>query len=279
MKRNEEVMMNLILETAKSDKRIRGVIMQGSRVNKRITPDEWQDYDIIYVVNETLSFIEDKNWIHHFGEILYMQLPENEHLEECYGWLVQFKDGNRLDLHVDVLNYAKKVMAKDSLSLVLLDKDHVLGEPIPNDSSYWVKPMDEGAFHQSCNEFWWCLNNVGKGLARQQIPLVMDMSDILRKEYLKLLEQEVAFAYDYQINVGKSGKFLPCYLEDEVWQNYLSTYSDAKLENLWKAVSIMCRGFDTQARKLAKLLGFQYNETEAKASFEYFNEIKRKSVA
>ena len=39
----------------------------------------------------------------------------------------------------------------------------------------------------------------------------------------------------------------------------------------------MCEGFDIEAKKLARWLDFQYNDAEAKASFAYFKEIKRKS--
>ncbi len=185
----------------------------------KIEPDEWQDYDIIYVVEETKSFIEDEGWIQCFGRILYMQLPESEQLDCCYGWLVQLADGNHLDLHVDTLDYTKQVMEEDSLCHILLDKDGELGKTQPDDSSYWEKPMDEAAFQRSCNEFWWCLNNVGKGLARRQISYVMDMLDLLRKEYLNLLIQEAGFTHDYRINVGKSGKFLPRYLEEKSWHD------------------------------------------------------------
>ena len=251
--------------------------MQGSRVDLKIEPDEGQDYDIIYVVEETKSFIEDEGWIQCFGRILYMQLPESEQLDCCSRWLVQLADGNRLDLHVDTLDYAKQVMEEDSLCHILLDKDGELGKTQPDDSSYWVKPMDEATFQRSCNEFWWCLNNVGKGLARRQISYVMDMLDLLRKEYLNLLIQEAGFTHDYRINVGKSGKFLPRYLEEKSWQNSLSTYCDAKLEHLWESALTMCEGFDIEAKKLARWLDFQYNDAEAKASFAYFKEIKRKS--
>ena len=68
-------MYELILSIANNDKRIHAVYMNGSRVNKNVPSDIFQDYDIVYVVNETSSFIEDKKWIENFGEILYMQYP------------------------------------------------------------------------------------------------------------------------------------------------------------------------------------------------------------
>lgn len=101
--REEQEMFDLILNTAKKDERIRAVYMNGSRTNPNAVKDIFQDYDIVYVVEETRPFREHKSWIDQFGEKLYMQYPEDncfyEHdVESCYGWLIQFADGNRLDL-------------------------------------------------------------------------------------------------------------------------------------------------------------------------------------
>ena len=59
-------------------------------------------------------------WIDRFGERLFMQYPdENPYYEdetnkqECSGWLMQFADGNRLDLHVVTLKYAEQEVLKD----------------------------------------------------------------------------------------------------------------------------------------------------------------------
>ena len=99
--RSETEMLKLIVEVAEKDDRIRAVYMNGSRTNKNVKKDIFQDYDIVYVVNETRPFIEDKAWIDIFGERLYMQCPDEidvingieRDFDKCYGWLIQFKDG------------------------------------------------------------------------------------------------------------------------------------------------------------------------------------------
>ncbi len=57
--RSEEEMYHLILQKAQLDERIRGVLLNGSRANKQVKPDRLQDFDIMYVVTELTSFIED----------------------------------------------------------------------------------------------------------------------------------------------------------------------------------------------------------------------------
>lgn len=66
--RAEEEMMNLIIGYAMNDNRIRAVYMNGSRTNPNAPKDLFQDFDIVYVVTETASFIRDESWILHFGD-------------------------------------------------------------------------------------------------------------------------------------------------------------------------------------------------------------------
>ena len=76
--------------------------MNGSRTNENVPKDMFQDYDVVYVVEETKSFIEDNYWINLFGEILYMQYPDEPPFsprdkENSYAWLMQFTDEIRID--------------------------------------------------------------------------------------------------------------------------------------------------------------------------------------
>ncbi|HMN61986.1 MAG TPA: aminoglycoside 6-adenylyltransferase, partial [Anaerolinea sp.] len=61
--RSKQEMMDLILNTAKNDPRIRAVIMNGSRVNPNAPVDIFQDYDIIYVVTEVEPYVRNLDWI------------------------------------------------------------------------------------------------------------------------------------------------------------------------------------------------------------------------
>src|SRR5580692_11757363 len=75
--RSSEEIKKIILEVAEKDVRIRAVLLNGSRANPKITPDKFQDFDIVYIVTEIESFLSEHNWIKIFGEILIMQLPDD----------------------------------------------------------------------------------------------------------------------------------------------------------------------------------------------------------
>ena len=57
--RSEEEMMNLILQVAKDDERVRAAYMNGSRTNPNAPKERFQYYDVAYVANSTESYYEN----------------------------------------------------------------------------------------------------------------------------------------------------------------------------------------------------------------------------
>jgi aminoglycoside 6-adenylyltransferase len=270
--RNEQEMYHLILQTAKEDDRIRAVYLNGSRTNKDAPKDLFQDYDVVYVVNDTIPFVEDRHWIDRFGKRLYWQEPDfmdkllgkSFDASSCYGWLMQFADGNRMDLHVVSIPYAKQTILKDSLCVVLLDKDGLLPKiPASTDQDYWLKPPTKELFFCTCNECWWCLNNVAKGLWRDELPYVMEALGWVRPMLLRMLCWKAGIATNFQKSAGKAGKYLYRYLPHDVYQAYLDTFPRAEVSDVWRAVWVLCRLFDETAKEIADYFHFTYNETEA----------------
>ena len=156
--RSEKEMMELIIEVAEKDDRIRAAFIGGSRCNPNAPKDIFQDYDIEYIVTDTKPFREDKAWIDQFGERLYMQYPEEDVFypsdpDNCYAWLIQFADGVRLDLTVCTLEYRLPELKKDRMYRVLLDKDNCLPNTPCNTG---MSPMDRCLIWQ-----WSCAGRPG----------------------------------------------------------------------------------------------------------------------
>lgn len=270
--RSEKEMMDIIMEVAQKDERIRGVYMNGSRTNPNAPRDVFQDYDIVYVVREISPFREDKGWIDVFGRRLYMQYPDDTPMpgeeidtENSYGYLMQFADGNRLDLRLATLEYALDNIVSDRLCIILLDKDKALPAiPPSTDEDHWVKRPGEKEYLSCCNEFWWMLNSVGKGLWRGEIPYVMDMLNLhSRPELLRMLAWYVGVGRNFSCSVGKCGKYLDRYLTGEEYQRLMETYPRAEGEDIWRSVRAMCDLFHEMAQKVGDGLGYSYNEKEA----------------
>ena len=152
-------MYQLILEIAEKDKRILAVYMNGSRTNENVPKDIFQDYDIVFVVSETVEFIKDKKWIQQFGEILYMQYPDESpdypsDKENFYGWLIQFADGNRLDLHIETVKHVREHIGDDKLCKILLDKNAILPDVNEStDKDYWIKNRPKSNIYAFATSF------------------------------------------------------------------------------------------------------------------------------
>ena len=277
--RTEEEMIALIQDVAFQEENIRAAYMEGSRTNSNAPKDIFQDYDIVYVVTTTKPFRENKEWINRFGKILYMHYPEDNvfypsDVGNCYGWQVQFADGNRMDLHVCTREYALEQL---ELYKILVDKDGIM--PIPReitDQRYWVKEPTEMEFQCTCSDFWWCLNNVAKGLWRDELPYALDMINFaVRPQLKRLLEWKIGIENDYSVNVGKSGKYMKKYLSEKEYQQFLATYSIAEMESIWNSVFEMCDLFQGTAAELSKRKKYVYDFEQAKNSLSFLQHVRK----
>jgi aminoglycoside 6-adenylyltransferase len=264
MMRTENEMLQLIINTAQSDDRIRAVIMNGSRANPHTPRDIFQDFDNVYLVTNITSFQHDFNWIKRFGEIMILQLPDEMQdpppsPSEGFAYLMQFMDGNRIDLSIWPKDRLDERI-KDSLSLVLLDKDHLIPPlGLPSERDYLPKPPTAKQFADCCNEFWWICPYVAKGLWRGQVTYAKCMVDpVLREELMKMLCWYVGTQTQFAKNIGGFGKYLQKYLEPELWDMLMKTYADASVENTWDALDTMCRLFRKVAIRVAENFNFEY---------------------
>ncbi len=282
--RSEKEMFDLILRVAEADERVRAVYMNGSRANPHVEKDIYQDYDIVYVVTETQSFLQNKSWINIFGEIAIVQEPDSNDLgwgTDCdftksYGWLILFKDGNRIDLHIMVRETAMEHYLSDSLTVPLMDKDHLLPQiPPSSDADYRIKVPAKQVYNGCCNEFWWCLNNVAKGIKRDQIPYAMRMyTQVVHVELDKMVEWYIAMDHEDSVSTGMWGKYYKKYLSPELYEKYLKTYSDGNPENLWNAIFIACDLFRSLALQVSDHLGYVYCKQDDENMVSYITHIK-----
>ncbi|MCZ0703038.1 aminoglycoside 6-adenylyltransferase [Natronobacillus azotifigens] len=282
--RNEQEMMDLILNIAKNDERIRAVYMNGSRTNPNAPKDIFQDYDIVYVVTETATFITDKSWTNIFGDFLMIQEPDKNNqscgiemdFNRSYGYLMLFTDGNRIDLHIETKEFMLEGYVSDKLTVPLLDKDNMLPLiPAPTDIDYHVKKPTESMFVSCCNNFWWCLQNVAKGIWRDELPYSKQMFEyVIRQELDEMVSWWIGSKHDFHVSVGKMGKYFKQYLTESYWKMYEKTYSDHEYDNFWNSIFVTCELFRSLAEDVAKDLWFTYPIVEDTNMTKYLKSVR-----
>jgi len=278
--RTEQEMMDFIIAVANSDEHIRAVTLEGSRSNPAIPKDNFQDYDICYYVSDITPFYNNPEWvIDKFGKPLIMQMPEAMRYPSGGGhfnYMMIYPDGNRLDL-----TFQPKKHTDDEPSIVLLDKDNGTGliPPLsmPRDEIYHIKPPSALFYYSCCNDFWWCLNNVAKGIARDELAYTMNMlNTYIRSELHDMMNWYIGTQRGFNLSTGKDGRFFKRYLPPEVYEKYTATYSDSDSNNIWASIDIMCNLFHTLAHTVAKHFSFEYRQNEEDGIREYLRMIRER---
>ncbi|MFD3272720.1 aminoglycoside 6-adenylyltransferase [Paenibacillus dendritiformis] len=264
--RSEQEMMNMFVDFARNDQRIRLATLEGSRTNRNILPDTFQDYDVSYFVTDIDSFKENDQWLNIFGNRLMMQKPEDmelfpSELGNWFSYIILFEDGNKLDLTLIPMSEVDDYFAKsDGLVEVLLDKDaRINKEVIADDRQYWIKRPTAREFDDCCNEFWMVATYVVKGLARQEILFAIDhLHEIARPNLLRMMAWQIGSEQGYTFSLGKNYKFIDRYLPQEDWKALLSTYSQNGYEEMWQSLFTCYALFRTYSKAVAASLGYKY---------------------
>lgn len=278
--RSEIEILELILDIAKNDERIRAVIMNGSRANPNSPQDIFQDFDIVYLVTNVAPFKDNTEWVKRFGKIMIMQMPEAmgdppSSNDGGYSYLMQFTDGHRIDLWICPLTKLEEI-GSDSLSLLLLDKDGII-KPLAaaSENDYLPKPPTAKAFDDCCNEFWWVCTYVAKGLWREELTYAKYMYDqVVREQLMKMLTWYLGMKTRFAKNLGYRGKYFQRYMEPDLWQMLQKTYAGASYDNTWEALFTICELFRTVALPLAERYGLDYPHDDDKRVSAHLKHVR-----
>ena len=266
--RSEAQMLRLILQTAKSLK-VEAVAMSGSRTNPKTLKDEFQDYDVVYLVENFEELISDLSWIDQFGKRIIEQEVRLGHRRL---FLMLFEDGNRIDLTLCPKDYIQEWIDSEVGFTVLEDPEHLFEPYSPNIERYWISPASEIDFEKVCNEFWWVSAYVVKGICRNQLIYATDhLYGICQQELLKLLAWQVA-ADKGMVDVGKNYKYLFQYLPAEKEKEFSSLLDFASLDKIIQSLFATMELFHQEAQRLAQKLGFDYDKEVAEKMIEYAEE-------
>jgi len=278
--RSEQEMLDLIIGTARQDNRVRAVILNGSRANPNAPRDPFQDFDVVYLVQDISPFWHNLEWIERFGERMILQMPElmqdpPPNRDGSFSYLMQFSDGNRIDLTIAPLANLEQ-FTRDSLTEILLDKDaRIQYLPPASDRDYFPQPPSPKAFGDCCNEFWWICPYIAKGLWRGEILYARHFLDYsLRDQLLKMLTWYAGFRTGFSRSLGKNGKYLQGQLEPGIWQRLLDTYCDADYEHTWQALFAACELFREVAMVVAEKLDLDYPLADDHQVSAYLNHIR-----
>lgn len=280
-------MLDKILKVANEDNRIRVVFLNGSRADSNATHDEYCDYDIVYLVDNIQSFTNDKEWYKTFGEILIMQTPDDWYGhpydysgKENFHYLMQFVDGNRIDLTlVDVGNIAWIRENKEPRKVLLNKDNHEELYDITSNEIYNITPPSGKEFYNCYNEFWWLSLYVAKGLCREEFLYArIHMEQYQMPMLIKMLNWSIAMEHDFSISTGKCSKYLKRYLSEEEMKNFMNLFPSGSYEDIWEKLFLQCNYFNKIAVKVSEYFGWKYDIKETQKIIDYARKMKIKNA-
>ncbi|MFP4287025.1 MAG: aminoglycoside 6-adenylyltransferase [Candidatus Izemoplasmataceae bacterium] len=266
MLENDET-IDKILKLAKDDDAIRAVMLNGSRANKEALKDPFQDYDIVYYVKNDIS-LRYKDFSKLFDEILIMQTLDDMVFdpytdEDSMVYLMQFKNGKRIDLTIRKIKNLLSDYHEDSLSVILLDKDnHIKSVFEPSLKTYYIKKPDQVLFASCINEFYWVSLYVSKGVLRNQLTYAIDHLNIIRKCLKGMIDWDIAYDYNYEISLGKNNSLYPIYLSASDFYQYTLTYPNFNAKAIIESLFNMIELFHKKALSVSEKLNYTYNELD-----------------
>ena len=266
--RTETEMFDVILQTAK-ELQVDAVAMSGSRTNPNAPKDEFQDYDVVYIVEDLDGLIADLSWLNQFGT---RNIEQHNILGNRRLYLMLFEDGNRIDLTLCPKEHINEWVASEADYTVLVDEKGLFESYSPSAQRYWTSPASQIDFEKACNEFWWVSAYVVKGICRKQVIYATDhLYGICQQELLKVLAWQVASDRG-AVDIGKNYKYLFNYLPIEKEKEFSALLDFSSLDQITQSFLATMEFFHQEAQSLAQKMGFKYEKEVTEKMMRYAKE-------
>lgn len=257
--RTETEMFDVILQTAKV-LQVDAVALSGSRTNQKIQTDEFQDYDVVYIVDDLDYLTRDLSWLTQFGKRIIEQEVTLGHRRL---YLMLFEDGNRIDLTLCPKDQIQEWLENEADFTVLEDPKGLFESYYPRPERFWIHPASEMDFKKTCNEFWWVSAYVVKGICRKQVIYATDhLYGICQQELLKVLTWQVASDRG-KVDIGKNYKYLFNYLPAEKKKEFSNLLDFSSLDKIIQSLLATMQIFHQEAQSLSQKMGFEYDREVA----------------
>ena len=270
--RTETEMLDVILQTAQT-LQVEAVAMSGSRTDTKAPKDEFQDYDVVYIVDDLDNLTSDLSWLDQFGKRIIEQEVTLAHRRL---YLMLFEDGNRIDLTLCPKEHIQEWGDSEAGFTVLEDPEHLFEPYSQNLERFWTNPASALDFEKTCNEFCWVSSYVVKGICRNQLIYATDhLYSICQQELLKVLAWQAA-SNKGTVDVGKKYKYLFNYLPAEKEKEFSKLLDFSSIDKITQSLLATMQLFHQEAQSLAQKMGFDYDKEVAEKMIEYAEERVKK---
>ncbi|WP_429975425.1 aminoglycoside 6-adenylyltransferase [Enterococcus sp. DIV0086] len=246
-------------------------LMNGSKINVNIPDDKFKDFDVAFFTNNSAKYKGNSEFIKkNFGEILLMTEPFNPFNLELfkdesdgkrYSYLIQFVDGNRIDMSFYELDYLEEYLKSDSLTKLICDKtNRIKEEMVPSDADYLLRYPSSEVIKECIKEFWWQFLNTLKSVARNNYLLAQKYLNYTREQLIQMLTWQVALDNGFDKNYGKEFTNITNFLSPKNLNLLQQTFNTTDFESMISSLKIM-KMLEVKVEKiLSDRMSFDYTD-------------------
>ena len=278
--RDYNAMIELIKQIALKQTAVRAVVMNGSRVLEP-SKDRYQDYDIVYFVDDFDGFIGCGDWLDDFKDRLMMHTTDDmvfhpAHFRNAKMYQMLFKDENRIDLLVRPTDLFERHVHENRNYKVLLDKDGLSKDAPPSSVAHFsVGKPSESVFGSCVKEALWVMPYVAKGLCRDEKLYALEHLAHIRENLKALLRWRAGVEDGFDIILKKASDDLGLHIDSSLMDRYFQTYVEADKAQIWDALFIVLSMTEETARYVAKELDFPDNLEPVEALGDYLKSLRK----
>ena len=233
------------------------------------------------------EFTKDNKWVEIFGEIIIVQYPMDWYSHpynyaghDNFAYLIQFKDGNRIDLTlIDVCNIDKE-QGYCEPRIVLLTKDNFKElQQIDDESVFYIQKPSEMEYYNTCNEFRWLSVYISKGLCREELYYAKYAYDVLMMEmFIKMLNWKIGVDNDFNVTTGNHSKYLKRFLSLEEMKRFHSVFPNGTYEDIWSKLYVIYDYFAEIAKYVGEALKYNFDAKETEEVRSFLSERQKQCV-
>lgn len=284
--RKEHDVVNSLVQWAESKVDIRAMLLTSSRANPSATVDGFSDYDVILVVTNINTLLENDDWLEDFGRVLvvYRDPIRIEYGFETFIRVTEYENGTKIDYTIWPVDLIRRITKESKLPAcldvgytILIDKDN-LAEQLkrPTYTAYIPVIPTEKEYQTLVEEFFNITIYVMKHICRDDLmPLKYCLDHVAKQDkLLRMLEWRVELDHNWSIGLGAYGKNMKKYVKPEIWSELESTYVGAGKEENWEAFFKTITLFREVAMEVAGHLGYSYPYSLDQRVVKYLDRIK-----
>lgn len=231
-----------------------------------------EEFNILYILKNELEYDDILDISEKFGNVSAMFEDDQRGIEE---YKIIYSDLLQARIRFLKSEDKKDIESLEEKYICVLNKNQEKEIDVYLNSLN-EKIKEEEFLANSC-EFFWNALKFAKKLSKREVfnisfeyRKMLEIIDIHLKHFI-LSENK------YILDLGKENKLIFNYLETELFEKYMLSYTKLDISSLWNSLFNMCILFRKISLKIAVNLRFEYTKELDRDTLNYIRELKNRN--